>query len=427
MKSVLVVGDGAREHALAWKLRRSPQVGSLFIAPGNAGTPLVGENVPITALDVQGLVRFVKERSIDFTVVGPEAPLSLGLADALRAEGKVVFGPGAGAARIESSKSFAKDLMRKIGLPTASHRVFDDLPEAQRYLANAEFPLVIKADGLAAGKGVVVCRDAAEGRQTLAAFMSGRRHGAAGRRLVIEEMLVGVEVSLMALTDGQRCVPLPLSQDHKRLKDCDEGPNTGGMGAYAPAPFLTEIEIDGLVARYMEPVVQFLGSMGCPYRGVLYAGLMLTEDGPKVLEFNCRLGDPEAQALLPLIEDDLYEVFHAAASGSLDFPIRVGSGSAAAVVLASAGYPEHPVVGFPILGLDAPQSEETLLFHGGTRRDESERIVTSGGRVLSVVGRGRDLEEALRNAYSSPVNFAGMQMRSDIGRAAPAMTEAVLA
>lgn len=417
MTSVLIVGSGAREHALAWKLRQSPEVGAIYVASGNAGTSAIAENVPIGATDVPGLVHLAAERDIDLTVIGPEAPLALGLADALRGEGRRVVGPGAGAARIESSKSFAKELMSRAGVPTAAYRIFDRVEEAKRYVASASYPLVIKADGLAAGKGVVVCLDAETARRIVKEFMVDRIHGTAGARVVIEEALSGPEVSLLALTDGVRVVPLPMAQDHKRLGDGDTGPNTGGMGAYAPVPFLDEAEQDALAARIMGPVVRALAEQGMLYRGVLYAGLMLTERGPQVLEFNCRLGDPEAQVILPLLADDLLPWLEAAADGRLEGRPVVLRGSAAGVVLAAPGYPDHPETGTPIEGLDAVPAG-TLVFHAGTVRDHQGQIVTAGGRVLTVVGTGRTLEEALVKAYAAPAAFPGMQRRTDIGHRA---------
>lgn len=410
---VLIVGSGAREHALAWKLRQSPDVGRLLVAPGNAGTALLAENVPIAAGDIEGIVRLAEERDVALTVVGPEAPLALGLADRLRAAGRRVVGPDRAAARIESSKAFGKTLMMRAGVPTALAAVFDDPSAALRYAARHEYPLVVKADGLAAGKGVWICRDEAEARQAIEAMMVRDVYGVAGRRVVIEEALAGPEVSLIALVDGERVIPFPLAQDHKRLGDGDTGPNTGGMGAYAPVPFLDAAERDALTRLVMEPVVAELAAAGIPYRGFLFAGLMLTETGPRVLEYNCRLGDPEAQVILPLLEDDLLPWLEAVAGGRLPEQFTTTEGSAVGVVLAAPGYPEKPRTGTPIEGLDRLPAG-VLAFHAGTRRDEQGRVVTNGGRAITLVGLGQTIDEAAERAYGAPVRFEGMQRRSDI-------------
>jgi phosphoribosylamine--glycine ligase len=414
MTSVLVVGSGGREHAFAWKLRQSPAVDRVYIAPGNAGTAREAENVPIAATDIPALVRFVAERDIMLTVVGPEAPLALGLADALRADGRLVVGPGAAAARIESSKSFAKDLMRRAGVATAPYRVFDRVEDARRYLARASYPLVVKADGLAAGKGVTVCSSRAEAEAAVDALMVARIHGDAGKRVVIEQALTGPEVSLLALVDGTRVVSLPAAQDHKRLGDGDTGPNTGGMGAYAPVPALDEDECCRLAGETIQPVAELLTSMGMPYRGILFAGLMLTPEGPHVLEYNCRSGDPETQVVLPLLVDDLFPWLIMAAGGRLYGRPQTLRGSAVGVVLAAPGYPDAPVTGVPIEGLDALPAG-VVAFHAGTAANGSGETVTAGGRVLTIVGTGKTVDEAAAKAYAAPVYFEGMQSRTDIG------------
>lgn len=413
MLSVLIVGSGGREHALIWKLSQSPDIDRLYVAPGNAGTAMLAENIPISATDVPALVRFAVERDVGLTVIGPEAPLALGLADALRARGRSVVGPGAGAARIESSKSFAKSLMRRAGVPTAAYRVFDRADDALAYAARVQYPLVVKADGLAAGKGVAICRDLEEAHSVIRAFMIDRVHGAAGQRIVLEEALTGPEVSLLAFVDGERVFPLPLAQDHKRLCDGDRGPNTGGMGAYAPYPFLSQSERDRLVEITMQPVVERLAAMDMPYRGVLFAGLMLTPDGPSVLEFNCRLGDPEAQVVLPLLDGDLLPWLEGVAMQRLEGPAPTFAGGAAGVVLAAPGYPEAPLTGAPIEGLDGLPSG-VIAFHAGTALNTEGQVVTAGGRVLTVVGIGIDIGQAVRCAYAAPIHFEGMQRRSDI-------------
>jgi phosphoribosylamine--glycine ligase len=415
--NVLVVGSGAREHALLWTLRRSHGVDRLLAAPGNAGIASLAENVPVAATDVDALVRLVEEREIDLTVVGPEAPLVLGLADRLREAGRRVVGPSAAAARLEGSKAFAKNVMTRAGVPTASFVSFADSQSAIEFLAEGHpYPLVVKADGLAAGKGVWVCRDEEEARAAVTGMMVERRYGSAGSRIVIEEGLRGPEISLIALVDGRRAVALPLAQDHKRLLDGDVGPNTGGMGAYAPVPFLGDADRESLLDLAVRPVVEALARSGTPYRGFLFAGLMLTEDGPRVLEYNCRLGDPEAQVLLPLLRDDLLPWLEAMADGSLPDQAPRCAGAAVGVVLAAPGYPDLPEVGTPIHGLD--DAGDVLVFHAGTARDAAGRVVTAGGRVLTVVGMADTVPEAARTAYGARVSFEGMQRRCDIGRQA---------
>ncbi len=419
MINVLVVGSGAREHALAWKIAQSPRVERLYVAPGNPGTAQVATNISLEAIDIDGICRFCTERRISLVVIGPEAPLALGLADALRRQGQRVVGPDAAAARIESSKSFAKDLMSRAGVPTAQYAVFDELAAALDYADTAVYPLVVKADGLAAGKGVVICHAPAEARTALQLMIVDGIFGESGSRVVIEEMLCGPEVSLMALVDGEHAVPLPLAQDHKRLGDGDTGPNTGGMGAYAPVPFVGDAERDALVRLTIQPVVRSLAQSGTPYRGVLFAGLMLTSTGPRVLEYNCRLGDPETQVILPLIDGDLVPWLEAVADGTLTGRIPVLPASTVGVVLAAPGYPEQPKAGAPITGLDAIP-EDVLIFHAGTSLDAAGHVVTAGGRVITVVGIAPSLVEAAERAYATPVTFEGMQRRGDIGwRASP--------
>lgn len=415
MINVLVVGSGGREHALAWKIAQSPRVERLYVAPGNPGTAQVATNIALAATNIDGICRFCAERRISLVVIGPEAPLALGLADALRRQGQRVVGPDAPAAQIESSKSFAKELMLRTGVPTAQYAVFDDLAAALDYADTAVYPLVVKADGLAAGKGVVICHTPAEARTALQMMMVDGIFGESGRRVVIEEMLCGSEVSLMALVDGEHAVPLPLAQDHKRLGDGDTGPNTGGMGAYAPVPFVGDAERDALVQLTIQPVVRALAQSGTPYRGVLFAGLMLTSAGPRVLEYNCRLGDPETQVILPLIDGDLVPWLEAVADGTLTGQIPVLPASTVGVVLAAPGYPEQPKVGAPITGLDAIP-DDILIFHAGTSLDAAGRVVTAGGRVITAVGIAPSLVEAARRAYARPVTFEGMQRRGDIGR-----------
>ncbi|HZU11782.1 MAG TPA: phosphoribosylamine--glycine ligase [Chloroflexota bacterium] len=417
MTRVLIVGSGGREHALVWKLRQSSDVTSVLVAPGNAGTAALAENVPVRVNDVAALADLVEEKEMDLTVIGPELPLSLGLADMLRARGKSVFGPSRAAARLETSKSVAKEVMREVGVPTAAFAVFDRYEDALASLGGARYPLVVKADGLAAGKGVVICHDEREARGALTAMMAERIHGPAGERVVIEEALEGPEVSLLALVDGETIVPLPPAQDHKRLRNGNLGPNTGGMGAYAPLPFLGEAERGRLIDLVMRPVASALVRTGTPYQGILYAGLMLTPNGPRVLEFNCRFGDPEAQVILPLLADDLLPWLRATAQGTLrEMPptIPLTGEYAVGVVLAAPGYPDAPRLGEPIEAL-SESPDDLLVFHAGTRRD-GDRTVTAGGRVLTVVSTGDTLAAARQRAYSSPISFPDMQLRTDIAR-----------
>lgn len=419
---VLVVGSGGREHALAWKLRQSPEIERILVAPGNAGTAGIAENVPIAPDNVRGLADLVEDRDIDLTVVGPEISLALGLVDSLRARDRAVFGPDIAGFRLEGSKAFAKDMMTAIGVPTASYQVCSRVDDARSYLDTARYPLVIKADGLAAGKGVVLCENERDARATVEAFMADHLHGSAGERVIIEDALSGPEVSLLALVDGREIIPLPVAQDHKRLRNRDDGPNTGGMGAYAPVPFLDSNERAGLIDMVMRPVVALLARAGTPYRGVLYAGLMLTPDGPHVLEFNCRFGDPETQVLLPLLADDLFPWLMAVTRGDLNrLPpaLRQTDKSAVGVVLATSGYPETPVVGDRIDGL-GHVPEDVRVFHGGTAVDDLGCPVTARGRVLTVVGLGDTLEQARQRAYSTAIDFPGMQFRSDIACLMPA-------
>ena len=417
---ILIVGSGGREHALAWALARSPQQPTLYIAPGNAGTEALGENVDLPASDVRALAEFAQEKAIDLVVIGPEVPLVEGLADRLEDAGIAAIGPSAAAARLEGSKAFAKAFMDRYGIPTATHRTFraEAYDEAVAHVEAEGGPLVVKASGLAAGKGAVVCATTEEALHTLDEMMRQRVFGEAGDEVVIEEFMEGEEASVFALTDGEHYVLLPPAQDHKRVGEGDTGPNTGGMGAYAPAPIMTGRLLTQTCREIIEPVLAGMAAEGHPYRGVLYAGLMITPDGPKVVEFNCRLGDPEAQAVLPLLDVDLADVFHKLASGRLhEVTLQARAGASACVVLASGGYPGSYEKGFPIRGLDEAQAAGALVFHAGTRRDE-DQIVTSGGRVLGVTGLGNTLGSALDAAYASAekIHFEGRQYRRDIGQ-----------
>jgi phosphoribosylamine--glycine ligase len=413
---VLIVGGGGREHALVWAVSRSGH--RVFCAPGNAGIARHAECVDIDPLDIPDLLHFARKQRVDLTIVGPEAPLVAGLADEFEKVGLAVFGPKAAAARLEGDKIFAKNLMRRYRIPTARFEVFDRLEQADSYVRSAGFPLVIKASGLAAGKGVVVVKSYEEAQRVLTEFMLEGKLGEAGRRVVIEECLEGEEVSIIGLCDGRQVRYLVPSQDHKRLLDNDEGPNTGGMGAYAPVPAVTPEIFQQIVKEIFDPLLEGFHQDGIDYRGAIYAGLMLTKTGPKVLEFNCRLGDPEAQVILPLFKDDFAEVCRQCAAGALaDSPAALPEPErwALCVVIASRGYPGNYEKGLPISG-QVESGEHTLVFHAGTRVDNG-RLVTSGGRVLGVTGIGKTLAEARQRAYYGVglIHFAGMQYRHDIG------------
>lgn len=415
--NILIVGSGGREHALAWKAAQSPRCSKLFTAPGNAGTAELGQNVPIAVEDIAGLVAFSVQEKIDLVIVGPEAALGEGLVDALHAAGIPAFGPTQAAARIETSKAFAKQFMARHGIPSARFAVFTDYEAARKYLEQVPYPVVIKASGLAAGKGVILPETLEEGCEALHAMLVGDAFGRAGEEVIIEERLSGEEISLLAFSDGRTVRPMPPAQDHKRLLDDDQGPNTGGMGAYAPAPICPPAMAAELTKRILQPAVDGLRAEGCPFVGVLYAGLILTDHGPRVLEFNCRFGDPETQVLLPLLEDDLVEIALACVEQRLEScSSSWRAGSAATVVLASQGYPGKYERGMPIEGLEH-LPEGALVFHAGTQI-ENNRLITAGGRVLNVTGIGEDLRSALGVAYRAieKIHFTGMQYRLDIGR-----------
>ena len=398
---VLVVGSGGREHALAWKLTQSRRLESLHAAPGNPGIARLGECHPVRAEDAEGLLDLCHTIGVDLVVVGPEVPLVAGVADTLRHAGVAVFGPSRGAARIEGSKSFAKEVMEAAGVPTPAR------------LDSARPPCVVKADGLAAGKGVVVCRTEQEVEAGLGAVT------ALGGEPLIEELLEGEEVSLFVLTDGYDAVPLAPAQDFKRVSEGDTGPNTGGMGSYSPVPWLGESEVDELVDTIHRPVLAELAQRGTPFTGLLYAGLMLTDDGPRVLEFNCRFGDPETQSILPRLEGDLLEALSSAAAGALGHELSVDGGAAVTVVLAAGDYPERGDGGTPIEGIEDAEAAGATVFHAGTALHEG-RLVTNGGRILNVTATGADLAAARSAAYeaASRISFAGMRFRRDIGLAA---------
>ena len=423
---VLVVGGGGREHALAWKLATERGVSEVVCAPGNAGIARIARTVDVPAGDPEALLALARRDRIDLTVVGPELPLDRGIVDLFSAHGMRILGPPRAAAQLECSKIFAKTFMTRHGIPTARYRVCDDAAQGHAIVASGELgvPIVIKADGLAAGKGVVVAGDLAAARAAIAAAMEERQFGDAGARVVIEECLSGPEVSFFALCDGRRAVPIASAQDHKRAYDDDEGPNTGGMGAFAPSPLVDAPLQARIMREIVEPVVDGLRAEGHEYRGFLYAGLMITSAGPKVIEFNVRFGDPEAQVVIPAIEGDLAPRLAAAAVGALDgVPFALGREKQVGVVLASRGYPASGPAGLPIAGLDAAAAlDDVLVFHSGTKSGAagSGQTLTAGGRVLTVVGRGATYEAAIARAYSgvSAISFEGMQYRRDIGRKA---------
>ncbi|NOX53800.1 MAG: phosphoribosylamine--glycine ligase [Planctomycetes bacterium] len=416
---VLVVGQGGREHALVWKLAQSPRVEQVFCAPGNAGTAQDGINVDIASGDIERLVKFAQSEKIDLTVVGPEAPLVAGIVDAFRGAGLRIFGPTRAAAELEGSKVFAKELMRKANVPTAEFCVFDNVEAAIRYVdCREEETLVVKADGLAAGKGVTVCSTKEEAKDAIRTVMVEKKFGEAGNRVVIEECLVGQEASILAIVDGTTIVPLAPSQDHKRAYDNDRGPNTGGMGAYSPAPLITPELMDQIIEKILVPTVHAMRSQGRIYQGCLYAGLMITNQGPKVLEFNVRFGDPEAQPVLMRLKSDLAQMLWAAAEGRLNDiqPPRWDERAAVCVVMAAEGYPGSYRKGDVIRGLeDAAQLEDVQVFHAGTLK-QGDQIVTNGGRVLGVTALGETIPQAKLRAYQGVkcIRWDGAWCRKDI-------------
>lgn len=424
--NVLVVGSGAREHALVWKLRQSPRLNDLFIAPGNAGTASLATNIDVQAAKIESLVQLAKDRRIDLVIVGPEDPLSRGLVDRLAVEGIAAFGPTQAAARIESSKAFSKELMLRHGIPTASARTFGNRTDARNYVESQSGGLVVKADGLTAGKGVFVCDTTEEALAAIDKMMGEEAvFGASGSTVLVEERLAGREVSAMAFTDGATVAPMPFSCDYKRIGDGDEGPNTGGMGAYSPPPWLDEALEPVIHETITEAAVAAMMAEGAPYRGILYPGLMVTKDGPKVIEFNCRFGDPETQVLIPRLKSDLLEICWAVADNRLsDAEIEWSTDAAVAVVMASGGYPGDYTTGYDIAGLGALE-DDVLVFHAGTTLGEDGRILTNGGRVLTVVATGSSLAEARAKVYRNVqrIHFTNAYYRRDI--AAPAQNARV--
>ncbi len=418
---VLVIGNGGREHALVWKLAQSPLLSRLYCAPGNAGTAEQAENVPINVDDIASLLAFARAHAIDFTVVGPELPLALGIVDTFRQQGLAIFGPTQQAAQLETSKTFAKTIMAKYGIPTAPFRTFSDPQQAETYIDQHEMPLVVKADGLAAGKGAIVCKTRERAHHAIGQLMRAKVFGEAGAQVVIEAFLQGEEVSFFALTDGTSLVPWPACQDHKAIFDADEGPNTGGMGAYSPVPVVDVALSECIMEEIMRPTVRAMAVEGRLYQGVLYAGLMVVNRRLWVIEFNARLGDPEAQALMLRLDSDLLPLLLATIDGTLDRQVcRWLDDAAVCVVMASRGYPEAYEPGKPITGVDqATQVPGVAVFHAGTARRDG-RLVTSGGRVLGVTARAPDLRQALDRAYQTVYRIAwdGVHYRTDIGRKA---------
>jgi phosphoribosylamine--glycine ligase len=424
---VLVIGSGGREHALVWKIAQSPKVDKIYCAPGNGGTGSIAENVEIPAEDINTLLCFAKDNKIDLTVVGPEAPLVRGIVNEFEKEGLKIFGPRREAARIEGSKVFAKEFMAKYDIPTAQAAIFDDLKKAINYIHEVAAPIVVKADGLAAGKGVVVCSTKEEAVSAVKLIMEKKEFGKAGDKVVIEECLAGEEASILAFTDGKSILPLASSQDHKRALDDDKGPNTGGMGAYSPAPLVTDRLMDDININVLKPFVAGMRQEGITYKGVIYAGIMVTKKGPKVLEFNARFGDPETQPILMRMRSDIVPIFEAIVDGKLDDRmIEWDERAAVCVVLAAGGYPGRYEKGIAIQGLNRiDQLENVVVFHAGTREERSKErgvrsIVTNGGRVLGVTALGDSIKFAIDKAYRAVnmIHFKGMHYRKDIGKKA---------
>ena len=418
---ILIVGGGGREHAIAWKLAKSPKVEKMYCAPGNAGIAEVAECVNIGVMEFDKLVAFAKEHEIDLTVVAPDDPLAAGAVDAFEAAGLRAFGPRANAAILEGSKAFSKDLMKKYGIPTAAYETFNDPEKALAYLETAKMPIVLKADGLALGKGVLICKDLEEAKAGVRTLMMDKQFGSAGDEIVIEEFMTGREVSVLSFVDGKTIRIMTSAQDHKRAKDGDQGLNTGGMGTFSPSPFYTP-QVDAFCKEHIyQKTVDAMKAEGREFKGIIFFGLMLTADGPKVLEYNARFGDPETQVVLPRMKNDLVDLFEACIDGTLDqINLEFEDNAAVCVVLASAGYPEHYEKGFEIRGLENFKDREGYyVFHAGSKFDEQGRGVTNGGRVLGVTATGTNLKEARANAYKATewIDFDNKYMRHDIGHA----------
>ena len=419
---VLIVGSGGREHAIAWKVAQSKKVDKIYCAPGNAGISEVAECVPIGAMEFDKLVAFAKEKEIDLTVIGMDDPLVGGIVDVFEKEGLRVFGPRKNAAILEGSKAFSKDLMKKYNIPTAAYETFTDPEKALEYLETAKMPIVLKADGLALGKGVLICQTLEEAKEGVKTLMMDKKFGSAGDEIVIEEFMTGREVSVLSFVDGNIVKIMSSAQDHKRAKDGDQGLNTGGMGNFSPSPFYTK-EVDEFCKKYIyQATVDAMKAEGRTFKGVIFFGLMLTPDGPKVLEYNARFGDPEAQVVLPRLENDIVDVFEACIDGTLDqVDLKFDNDRATVcVILASDGYPVEYKKGFPIEGLEKFKGKDDYyVFHSGTKFNENGQIVTNGGRVLGVTATGKDLKEARKKAYEATewISFENKYMRHDIGKA----------
>ena len=418
---VLIVGSGGREHAIAWSVAKSPKVDKIYCAPGNAGISEYAECVSIGAMEFEKLADFAEEKQIDLTIIGMDDPLVGGVVDVFEARGLKVFGPRKNAAILEGSKAFSKDLMKKYNIPTAGYENFDDPQKALEYLrTQAKFPIVLKADGLALGKGVLICNSLEEAEAGVKEIMEDKKFGSAGNTMVIEEFMTGREVSVLSFVDGKTIRPMTSAQDHKRAKDGDQGLNTGGMGTFSPSPFYTE-EVDAFCKKYIyQPTVDAMAAEGRPFVGIIFFGLMLTEEGPKVLEYNARFGDPEAQVVLPRMKTDIIEVMEACVNGALDqVELEFEDNAAVCVVLASDGYPVKYEKGIPMYGFENFKDKEGYYcFHAGTRFD-GDQIVTNGGRVLGITATGKDLKEARKNAYEATewIQFSNKYMRHDIGKA----------
>jgi len=418
---ILIIGGGGREHAIAWKLSKSPRVEKIYCAPGNAGIAEIAECVNIGVMEFDRQGAFAKEHGIDLTVVAPDDPLAAGAVDAFEAAGLRAFGPRANAAILEGSKAFSKDLMKKYNIPTAAYETFTDPEEAIKYLETARMPIVLKADGLALGKGVLICSNLEEAKEGVRTLMLDKQFGSAGDEIVIEEFMTGREVSVLSFVDGKTIKIMTSAQDHKRAKDGDQGLNTGGMGTFSPSPFYTS-EVDAFCReKIYQPTVDAMRAEGREFKGIIFFGLMLTEDGPKVLEYNARFGDPETQVVLPRMKNDLADLFEACIDGTLDqVELEFEDNAAVCVVLASDGYPEHYEKGYPISGLERfKDADGYFVFHAGTKLNDQGQIVTNGGRVLGVTATGGDLKEARANAYKATewVEFGNKYMRNDIGHA----------
>ena len=417
---VLIVGSGGREHAIATCVKKSSRVSKIYCAPGNAGIGEIAELAPIGAMEFDKIVAFAKEKEIDLVIVGMDDPLVGGLVDELEAAGIRTFGPRKNAAILEGSKAFSKDLMKKYNIPTAAYETFDDPQEAMKYLETSEYPIVLKADGLALGKGVLICEDKEQAMAGVKEIMQDKKFGSAGNRMVVEEFMTGREVSVLSFVDGKTIKIMSSAQDHKRAKDGDQGLNTGGMGTFSPSPFYTE-EVDEFCKKYVyQATVDAMAAEGREFKGVIFFGLMLTPKGPRVLEYNARFGDPEAQVVLPRMKNDIIDVVEACIDGNLDkIDLQFEDNAAVCVVLASDGYPLAYDKGFEIQGLDDFDNEQYFCFHAGTKKNEAGKIVTNGGRVLGITAKGDDLKQARANAYEATkrISFANKYMRNDIGKA----------